>query len=174
MSGYLHGFGPINALPRPNAIGLTDPSPPALPNKAQRSGKVLEGAGCGRDVNFAQGTLDAAPGVWMEARRPITNPIDLPSHQPSALCVLLSVKVWLQKFGLTTSCALRYKLVRLVYLGSRCEPGTAHATVSAESRSNESHWGKKLWEGCSGSMMRESGDRSGSHDSLIRLRWEGR
>ena len=63
------------------------------------------------------------------------------SDQPSASCVLLWAKVR-QKLGLTPSGGLRYNSASLVNLGSRCKPGTAHATVSAESRSKVSHWSR--------------------------------
>ena len=43
---------------------------------------------------------------------------------------------------LDSSPCLRYKFLRLVFLGSRCEAGTAHATVSAESRSEACHWSR--------------------------------
>ena len=39
------------------------------------------------------------------------------------------------------------------------------ATVNAESWSATGHWGKP-WEGCSGSMMRQSGNRPGTHKSF--------
>lgn len=40
MSGYIHGFGPTNAFPRPNPFTLINPVPPVVPNKVRSSGRT--------------------------------------------------------------------------------------------------------------------------------------
>ncbi len=48
------------------------------------------------------------------------------------------------------------------------------ATVNAESLSEVCHWEMPSWEGSSGSVMRQSGNRPDTHGSRNRLRREAR
>src|SRR5882724_1106775 len=58
-------------------------------------------------------------------------------------------------------------------LGRRLESATAPQLYSLRTEFDLRHW-TNVWEGCSGSTKRKSGDRPDANPRRIRLRWESR